>query len=124
MLKKDIIKIDNSGDSVLNCTILRISNVVINPNGFNEITLQPIRPIDGFGRWIYCKYCYKNVKPGLSGIYQIVCPECGAGLTPDFFKLENLTRWFYGDSSAEDDDKESPEAKIWLEKIRAEDNKV
>jgi len=50
----------------------------------------------GFGRWMYCKYCYKNTRPlcsfenlasitdgELEGIFvQAVCGECGAGLTP------------------------------------------
>ena len=42
------------------------------------------------GRWIYCKYCYKSVKPELGGIYQIVCPECNSGLTPDFASAKGL----------------------------------
>jgi len=35
----------------------------------------------GAGRWIYCKYCYKNVLPVIDepeGL--IVCSECGYGL--------------------------------------------
>lgn len=34
-----------------------------------------------FGRWMYCKYCYKNVRPipnYLEGIVE--CSECGAGI--------------------------------------------
>jgi hypothetical protein len=42
------------------------------------------------GRWIDCKYCYKAVKPKLGGIYQVLCSECGAGLTPDFYSAEGL----------------------------------
>lgn len=29
------------------------------------------------GRWIYCKYCHKMVKPELGGIYQVLCSEYG-----------------------------------------------
>jgi hypothetical protein len=42
------------------------------------------------GRWIYCKYCYKNVKPRLGGDYSIVlCSECGYGLacTPGLHRV-------------------------------------
>ena len=42
------------------------------------------------GRWIYCKYCYQNVKPLLGGVYQVICPKCGYGLTPDFFSAQGL----------------------------------
>ena len=82
------------------------------------MTLEPVRSARGFGRWIYCKYCYKNVKPMLSGINQLVCSECGSGLTPDFFLRKNLERWLEGDKSAEEDDRNSREAKEWLANAR------
>ena len=80
--------------------------------------MEKVRPAKGFGRWVYCKYCGKNVRPMLSGINQIVCSECGYGLTPDFLKLENLKRWMEGDESALDDDSKfmrSPEGRRLLE---------
>lgn len=94
---------------------LRISGSIFEPNEPEKIFLEPIRPAKGFGRWIYCKYCYKNVKPMLSGINQVVCSKCGSGLTPDFFSMENLKRWLSGDDSARDDDMNSPEAKAFFE---------
>jgi hypothetical protein len=42
------------------------------------------------GRWISCKYCYKNVKPRLGDDYSIVlCSECGYGLacTPGLHRV-------------------------------------
>lgn len=42
------------------------------------------------GRWIYCKYCHKTVKPQLGSVYQVLCPECGYGLTPDFASAKAL----------------------------------
>jgi uncharacterized Zn finger protein len=40
-------------------------------------------------RWVYCKYCYKNVRPSIlreKGFFnetvQVTCSECGAGLEP------------------------------------------
>lgn len=50
------------------------------------------------GRWIWCKYCQaglfgKNVKPELGGVYQVICSECGSGLTPDFFSEEGLMEY-------------------------------
>ena len=42
----------------------------------------------GAGRWMYCKYCYKTVRPIrlLENVFgetaMVVCSECGAGLTP------------------------------------------
>lgn len=94
---------------------LRVGGSIIRPDGVEEISLEHVRPTKGFGRWIYCKYCYKNVKPMLSGINQIVCSECGSGLTPDFFSLERLKRWLAGDGSARDEDRNSPEAKAFIE---------
>jgi hypothetical protein len=51
--------------------------------------LTGVRP-GGYGRWMYCKYCYKNVRPVASyedvepvgETRQALCSECGAGLTP------------------------------------------
>ncbi len=56
--------------------------------------LDTIRVAKGFGRWVYCKYCYKNVRPALGGINQIVCYRCGSGLSPDFFRRDNLERYW------------------------------
>lgn len=33
------------------------------------------------GRWIYCKYCYKNIQPFVD-FDLIKCSECQAGLAP------------------------------------------
>jgi uncharacterized Zn finger protein len=40
-------------------------------------------------RWVYCKYCYKNVCPSIlretgpdGDSEQVTCSECGAGLEP------------------------------------------
>jgi len=50
------------------------------------------------GRWVYCKYCYKNVCPEIN--YQdglIKCTECGYGLAPlgDVAKEGSYQRWHY-----------------------------
>jgi hypothetical protein len=71
----------------------RISGGILAPNGTAVARIEKVRKAKGLGRWIYCKYCYKCVLPMLSGIYQVVCSECGAGLTPDFFNYEDLIRW-------------------------------
>ena len=35
------------------------------------------------GRWVYCKYCYKNVLPRLSLLDGLIqCTECLSGLAP------------------------------------------
>lgn len=68
----------------------RIAGSIYHPNGKVQHFIEPVRDTKGFGRWIYCKYCYRNVLPQLSGLNQIVCSECGYGLTPDFFSLESL----------------------------------
>jgi len=82
-----------------------------------RIKSDPV-PHKDLGRWIYCKYCYKNVLPFLGGVNQVVCPKCWSGLTPDFFVLENLIAYMKGDyedlEELEDRDMESEEAKIWL----------
>lgn len=89
-------------------------------NPINKITKHYIdvvkHDVKGLGRWMYCKYCYKSVKPSLSGINQAVCSECGAGLSPDFFRFDNLLKWLKtGDSNLIKIDHESKEAKDWLE---------
>lgn len=41
------------------------------------------------GRWVYCKYCYKNVLPNLAFFDGLIeCSECKAGLAP----LEDVIR--------------------------------
>lgn len=97
---------------------VRVVGSTIYPSRVEEMILEPVRPAKGFGRWIFCKYCDKNVKPMLSGINQIVCSECGYDLTPDFFSIENLKRWLAGDDSALEEDRKSNEAKVWLEKVK------
>jgi len=89
------------------------------PDGTKKIYLQPVRETKGFHRWIYCKYCYKNVKPVLSGINQIRCSECGCGLTPDFFHIENLHLWIDGkkDDALANEDKISENEKRRLLQI-------
>lgn len=35
------------------------------------------------GRWVYCKYCYKNVLPVVDYLENLVkCSQCGYGLAP------------------------------------------
>jgi len=64
---------------------IRVAGGTLHSDGKEEIIFEAARSAKGFGRWIYCKYCYKNVKPLLSGPNQIICSKCGAGLTPDFY---------------------------------------
>lgn len=53
-----------------------------------------VRCARGVGRrWVYCKYCYKNVTPMLGGRFQIVCSECDYALSPDFETLDELRTW-------------------------------
>ncbi len=64
------------------------------------------------GRWIYCKYCYKNVLPIINyneGLIQ--CSECGCGLCllEEEIKAEGL--W----------EAEEGEQLRAIEKIRAKD---
>jgi hypothetical protein len=70
----------------------RVSGYILGPH-YSAARIEKVRKAKGLGRWIYCKYCDKCVLPMLSGIYQVVCSECGAGLTPDFFNYEDLLRW-------------------------------
>ena len=70
----------------------------------------------GIGRWIYCKYCYKNVYPKLGNVNQILCPECGSGLTPDFFTYNALLMWLNEkEEEAQKYDRESEEGKEAME---------
>ena len=103
---------------------IRVSGLIFHPDGVEEMILEPVRPAKGFGRWIYYKYCGEHVKPMLSGINQIVCSECGAGLTAGFFRVENLKRWLAGDRSAlEDDLKEAQSLKAEFKSWKAEKNR-
>lgn len=85
-------------------TDYRVGGRTFCPDGTQKVHLEKARPAKGFGRWIHCKYCCKNVRPMLSGINQIICSECGSGLTPDFQRIDNLKRWLSGDKSAARDD--------------------
>src|SRR3989442_14092061 len=67
---------------------------MIEPGGKVTTWMNPIRRASGFGRWVYCKYCHRNVAPRLGGINQVTCGECGAGLSPDFFNLDLLREWW------------------------------
>ncbi len=57
------------------------------PDGRVEKDYIEIRPAKDFGLF-HCKYCKKLVKSVLSGVWQIVCSNCGSGLTPDFLTEE------------------------------------
>ena len=46
--------------------------------------------------WLYCKYCYKNVRAIDGGWNQKVCPFCDSGLTPDFFTPQALKDYLSG----------------------------
>jgi hypothetical protein len=91
-------------------------------DGHEHISLDGVKfekpiPARGLGRWIYCKYCYESVRPLLGGINQIVCPKCGSGLSPDFFRRANLTAWLKGIDRLSED-RESPEAKLFVASMR------
>lgn len=62
----------------------------IYPDGTTEISYEPVRSAEELMLQIDCKYCKKLVKPILSGVWQIICSECGYGLTPDFITEEEL----------------------------------
>lgn len=62
------------------------------------------------GRWIECKYCYKKVKPELGSIFQVICSECRAGLTPDFCTSKALQRYLKDESLTEEEQKLENEA--------------
>jgi len=49
------------------------------------------------GRWVYCKYCYKNVCPEVDYLENLVrCSECGAGLAPldGVIKAGSYEKWY------------------------------
>ena len=60
------------------------------PGGIHDVVTEQVSRARGYGRWMYCKYCYKHVLPAISrpniqtGLMsrQIVCSECGCGLAP------------------------------------------
>ncbi len=48
------------------------------------------------GRWVYCKYCYRNVRPGIHPDGSIVvCTECYHGLAPvdEVISAGSYQRW-------------------------------
>jgi hypothetical protein len=97
----------------------RISGSLYKPDGTAKHIMEVVKDKKSLGRWIYCKFCYKSVKPRLSGVNQVVCSQCGAGLSPDFFKFDNLVEWLKtGDNKLIEIDHESREAKEWLESKR------
>ncbi len=44
---------------------------MIEPGGKVTRWMNPIRRARGFGRWVYCKYCRRNVTPRLGGLNQV-----------------------------------------------------
>lgn len=51
------------------------------------------------GRWVYCKYCYRNVKPELSVLDDLIkCGNCGAGLAPlrNVIEAGSYKHWYEG----------------------------
>lgn len=45
------------------------------------------------GRWMYCKYCYKDIKPVVNWYDGLVeCSECDAGLYP-LYDQEDIESW-------------------------------
>lgn len=52
--------------------------------------------IPKLGRWVYCKYCYKNVQPKLDFDQGLVrCAECRSGLAPldEVIKAGSYKKW-------------------------------
>lgn len=49
------------------------------------------------GRWFYCKYCYKSIRPEI-GDGVVICPDCGYGLAPldAVRKAGSLQVWYEG----------------------------
>lgn len=49
------------------------------------------------GRWFYCKYCYKSIRPEI-GDGVVICPECHYGLAPldEVQEAGSLTAWYEG----------------------------
>lgn len=64
--------------------LIRLGETTVTDDGDITCTLTK----GGWGRWVYCKYCYRNVAPydlreesKDSGITRLcVCSECGGGL--------------------------------------------
>jgi hypothetical protein len=65
---------------------------VLDPTTPGLCEIRRVRPADGIGRWVYCKYCYKNVRPVVMmeelppaahwpPSEMVLCSECSAGLT-------------------------------------------
>ena len=54
------------------------------------------------------------MKPQLSGIFQVICPECRSGLTPDCCSPQGLQSWINGNL---DDDNLPPEEIIAKKEI-------
>ena len=51
------------------------------------------------GRWVHCKYCYKNVLPKMNVPEELIqCAECTSGLTPlaDVIKAGGYADWEAG----------------------------
>ncbi len=49
------------------------------------------------GRWIYCKYCYKNVIPQINYFEDLIqCSECNYGLAPldEVIKAGSYKKWY------------------------------
>ena len=84
-------------------------------SGIDEVWLDYTREAKGFGR-VDCKYCYKKTRAELGGFNQIVCSECGSGLSPDFHSLKALKMYMDdGDlDKAEETDKKSEEYRKWV----------
>lgn len=54
------------------------------------------------GRWVYCKYCYKSVKPIIDdGEGLVICSKCGQGLAPldEVIKAGSYDKWYQRKSS-------------------------
>lgn len=63
---------------------------------WREYDMSDIPMAKGFGRWIYCKYCYQSVTPKTN--YDgslIVCPLCYAGLIPLYERKFHLSEESY-----------------------------
>jgi hypothetical protein len=64
----------------------------LDPTTPGRCEIRRVHSSDGVGRWVYCKYCYKNVRPVVMmeelppaanwpPSEMILCAECSAGLT-------------------------------------------
>ena len=61
-----------------------------------RVKLESIQKLK-LGRWFYCKYCYKSIRPQI-GDGVVVCPNCDAGLAPlnDVLEAGSLSAWYDG----------------------------